>query len=52
MKIEQDVAITQVINDMRNYREQIIPSVDQLQFVHEVVKEYILQNETYSNFTG
>ncbi|XP_052776954.1 uncharacterized protein LOC128214498 isoform X2 [Mya arenaria] len=51
MKIEQDVAITQVIKEMRNYREQIIPSVDQFQFVHEVVKEYILQNETYSNFT-
>ncbi|WAR24622.1 PTPRM-like protein [Mya arenaria] len=51
MKIEQDVAITQVIKEIRNYREQIIPSVDQFQFVHEVVKEYILQNETYSNFT-
>ncbi|WAR24853.1 PTPRT-like protein, partial [Mya arenaria] len=51
MKIEQDVAIAQVIKEMRNYREQIIPSVDQFQFVHEVVKEYILQNETYSNFT-
>ncbi|XP_052777233.1 receptor-type tyrosine-protein phosphatase epsilon-like [Mya arenaria] len=51
MKVEQDVAITQVIKEMRNYREQIIPSVDQFQFVHEVVKEYILQNETYSNFT-
>ncbi|WAR24620.1 PTPRU-like protein [Mya arenaria] len=51
MKIEQDVAITQVIKEMRNYREQIIPSLEQFQFVHEVVKEYILQNETYSNFT-
>ncbi|XP_052777696.1 receptor-type tyrosine-protein phosphatase mu-like isoform X2 [Mya arenaria] len=50
MKIEQDVAITQVIKEMRNYREQIIPSVDQFQFVYEVIKEYILQNETYSNF--
>ncbi|WAR24556.1 PTPRT-like protein [Mya arenaria] len=52
LKIEQDVAITQVIKEMRNYREQIIPSVDQFQFVHEVVKEYILLNETYSNFTN
>ncbi|WAR24538.1 PTPRU-like protein [Mya arenaria] len=51
MKVEQDVAITQVIKEMRNYREQIIPSVEQFQFVHEVVKEYILQNKTYSNFT-
>ncbi|WAR24508.1 PTPRU-like protein [Mya arenaria] len=51
MKIEQDVAITQVIKEMRNYREHIIPSLEQFQFVHEVVKEYILQNETYSNFT-
>ncbi|XP_052777594.1 receptor-type tyrosine-protein phosphatase alpha-like [Mya arenaria] len=51
MKIEQDVAITQVIKEMRNYREQIVPSLDQFQFVHEVIKEYILQNETYSNFT-
>ncbi|XP_052778123.1 receptor-type tyrosine-protein phosphatase alpha-like [Mya arenaria] len=52
MKIEQDVAITQVIKEMRNYREQVIPSVDQFKFVHEVVKEYILQNETYSNFAA
>ncbi|WAR24562.1 PTPRU-like protein, partial [Mya arenaria] len=51
MKIEQDVAITQVIKEMRNYREQLIPSVEQFQFVHEVVTEYILQHETYSNFT-
>ncbi|XP_052778028.1 receptor-type tyrosine-protein phosphatase alpha-like [Mya arenaria] len=27
MRIEQDVAITQVINEMRNYREQIVPSL-------------------------
>ena len=27
LKIEQDVAITQVIQGMRNCREQIIPSV-------------------------
>jgi len=36
-----------------NYKHvDILLFQDQYQFVHDVVKEYILQNETYSNFTN
>ncbi|XP_053395029.1 receptor-type tyrosine-protein phosphatase kappa-like isoform X2 [Mercenaria mercenaria] len=51
MKIEQDVAISQVIEEMRNAREQIIPSVEQYQFCHRAVLAFIQQYDTYSNFT-
>ncbi|XP_053395786.1 receptor-type tyrosine-protein phosphatase T-like [Mercenaria mercenaria] len=51
LKIEQDVAIAQVIEEMRNAREQIIPSVDQYQFCHEAVLAFIHQYDTYSNFS-
>ncbi|XP_053395795.1 uncharacterized protein LOC123524141 [Mercenaria mercenaria] len=51
MKIEQDVAISQVVEEMRNSREQIIPSVDQYQFCHEAVLAFMTQYDTYSNFS-
>ncbi|XP_060587159.1 receptor-type tyrosine-protein phosphatase epsilon-like [Ruditapes philippinarum] len=50
LQIEQDVAISQVIEEMRNAREQIIPSVEQYKFCHEAVLEFIHQFDTYSNF--
>ncbi|XP_060587158.1 receptor-type tyrosine-protein phosphatase T-like [Ruditapes philippinarum] len=51
LQIEQDVAISQVIEEMRSAREQIIPSVEQYKFCHEAVLEFIHQFDTYSNFT-
>ncbi|XP_060591084.1 receptor-type tyrosine-protein phosphatase alpha-like [Ruditapes philippinarum] len=50
MKIEQDVAIASVVEEMRNAREQIIPCLEQYQFCHEVVLNFIQQYDTYSNF--
>jgi len=35
-----------------NKHVEILSFQDQYQFVHDVVKEYILQNETYSNFAN
>ncbi|KAL4236493.1 hypothetical protein ACF0H5_004879 [Mactra antiquata] len=51
MKIEQDVAITQVIEEMRKAREQIIPNLEQYEFCHQVVLSYIEEFSTYSNFS-
>ncbi|XP_060595140.1 receptor-type tyrosine-protein phosphatase kappa-like [Ruditapes philippinarum] len=51
LQIEQDVAISQVIEEMRSAREQVIPSVEQYKFCHETVLEFIHQFDTYSNFT-
>ncbi|KAL4236494.1 hypothetical protein ACF0H5_004880 [Mactra antiquata] len=51
MKIEQDVAITQMIEEMRKAREQIIPKVEQYEFCHQVVLSYIEEFSTYSNFS-
>ncbi|XP_053395158.1 receptor-type tyrosine-protein phosphatase mu-like [Mercenaria mercenaria] len=50
MKIEQDVAIAHVIEEMRNAREQIITSLEQYQFCHEAVLSFMQQYDTYSNF--
>jgi len=36
----------------KNIHVDFLPFQDQYQFVHDVVKEYILQNETYSNFAN
>ncbi|XP_060587164.1 receptor-type tyrosine-protein phosphatase kappa-like [Ruditapes philippinarum] len=51
LQIEQDVAISQVIQEMRNARKQIIPSVEQYKFCHETVLEFIHQFDRYSNLT-
>ena len=45
MKIEQDVAITSVVEEMRNAREQIIPSlvstvIPSLIHKHKITKQY------------
>ncbi|XP_061182305.1 receptor-type tyrosine-protein phosphatase kappa-like [Saccostrea echinata] len=50
MKIEQDVAIHQVIQHMRSIRPSIISNVEQFQFCYDAVMEFIKQYETYSNF--
>ncbi|XP_061181719.1 receptor-type tyrosine-protein phosphatase mu-like [Saccostrea echinata] len=50
MKIEQDVAIHQVIQQMRSVRPSIIPNVEQFKFCHDVVMEFMKQYDAYSNF--
>nr|XP_034311976.1 receptor-type tyrosine-protein phosphatase mu isoform X5 [Crassostrea gigas] len=50
MKIEQDVAIHHVIQQMRSIRPSIIPNVEQFKFCHDVVLEFLKQFDDYSNF--
>lgn len=50
MKIEQDVGIQQTIKQMRIRRPEIIPNIEQYEFCHEAVLEYLQQFDTYSNF--
>nr|XP_022313079.1 uncharacterized protein LOC111118076 isoform X2 [Crassostrea virginica] len=50
MKIEQDVAIHHVIQQMRSIRPSIIPNVEQFKFCHDVVLEFLKQYDAYSNF--
>ncbi|XP_062581733.1 receptor-type tyrosine-protein phosphatase alpha-like [Saccostrea cucullata] len=52
LKIEQDVAIHQVIQQMRSVRPSIIPNVMQFEFCHDVVMEFLKQYDAYSNFQG
>ncbi|KAL3867987.1 hypothetical protein ACJMK2_040828 [Sinanodonta woodiana] len=51
-KIEQDVAVEQIIKQMRSRRPQIIPNVDQFKFCYDAVSAYLDQFDTYSNFAG
>ncbi|KAL3868052.1 hypothetical protein ACJMK2_040891 [Sinanodonta woodiana] len=51
-KIEQDVAVEQIIKQMRSRRPQIIINVDQFKFCYDAVKTYLDMHDTYSNFTG
>ncbi|XP_061182306.1 receptor-type tyrosine-protein phosphatase kappa-like, partial [Saccostrea echinata] len=50
MKIEQDVAIHQVIQHMRSVRPSIISNVEQFKFCYDVVMEFMKQYDAYSNF--
>nr|XP_034316267.1 receptor-type tyrosine-protein phosphatase mu-like [Crassostrea gigas] len=50
MKIEQDVAIHHVIQQMRSIRPSIIPNAEQFKFCHDVVLEFLKQFDDYSNF--
>ncbi|XP_062581698.1 uncharacterized protein LOC134243463 [Saccostrea cucullata] len=50
MKIEQDVAIHSVIQQMRSVRPSIIPNVEQFKFCYDVVMEFMKQYDAYSNF--
>ncbi|KAL3868035.1 hypothetical protein ACJMK2_040874 [Sinanodonta woodiana] len=49
-KIEQDVAIEQIVRQLRHRRSQIIPDLEQFRFCHEAVLAYLNQNDTYANF--
>ncbi|KAL3867982.1 hypothetical protein ACJMK2_040823 [Sinanodonta woodiana] len=49
-KIEQDVAIEQIVRQLRHRRSQIIPDLEQFKFCHEAVLAYLNQNDTYANF--
>ncbi|KAK3607668.1 hypothetical protein CHS0354_010656 [Potamilus streckersoni] len=49
-KIEQDVAIEQIVRQLRHRRSQIIPDLEQFRFCHEAVLVYLNQYETYANF--
>ncbi|KAL3867989.1 hypothetical protein ACJMK2_040830, partial [Sinanodonta woodiana] len=51
-KIEQDVAVEQIIKQMRSRRPQIIPNVDQFRFCYDAMLAYLNTFDTYSNFTG
>nr|XP_034316262.1 uncharacterized protein LOC117685819 isoform X3 [Crassostrea gigas] len=50
MKIEQDVAIHHVIQQMRSIRPSMIPNLEQFKFCHHVVLEFLKQFDDYSNF--
>ncbi|KAL3867981.1 hypothetical protein ACJMK2_040822 [Sinanodonta woodiana] len=49
-KIEQDVAIEQIVRQLRHRRSQIIPDLEQFRFCHETLLAYLNQNDTYANF--
>ncbi|KAL3868071.1 hypothetical protein ACJMK2_040908 [Sinanodonta woodiana] len=51
-KIEQDVAVEQIIKQMRSRRPHIIPNVDQFRFCYDAMLAYLNTFDTYSNFTG
>ncbi|KAK3607687.1 hypothetical protein CHS0354_010676 [Potamilus streckersoni] len=50
-KIEQDVAVEQIIKQMRSIRPQVIQSVDQFKFCYDAIKTYLEQYDSYSNFS-
>ncbi|KAL3868040.1 hypothetical protein ACJMK2_040879 [Sinanodonta woodiana] len=49
-KIEQDVAIEQIVRQLRHRRSQIIPDLEQFRFCHDALLAYLNQNDTYANF--
>ncbi|KAL3867985.1 hypothetical protein ACJMK2_040826, partial [Sinanodonta woodiana] len=52
IKVEHDVAVEQIIKQMRSRRPQIIPNVDQFKFCYDAVLDYLDHFDTYYNFTG
>ncbi|KAL3867958.1 hypothetical protein ACJMK2_040800, partial [Sinanodonta woodiana] len=49
-KLEQDVAIEQIVRQLRHRRSQIIPDLEQFRFCHDALLSYLNQNDTYANF--
>ncbi|XP_053398878.1 uncharacterized protein LOC123558827 [Mercenaria mercenaria] len=50
MRQEREVALQQVLKQMRIRRHQIVPSYDQYKFCHDIIAEFIKGCDSFSNF--